>query len=155
MQEKPMQKHAMKLLSAIALSGVLALGWCGVAAAQGSTPGPFSQEQVNLGRNHFMENCAECHSKDLSGTAAPALAGKEFAGRWSNKSTAEFYKFIQATMPLCQGGLLGNATYAEIVAFLMWANGAQPGTADFDGKAEANIGSIITGTVRPDLTKTR
>ena len=147
-----MKKYGMKSFLGFALFGAVMLAG-GSANAQG--PGPFSQDQVDSGRKNFAENCAECHAKDLSGGSAPALAGPVFAGRWKEKTTADLYKFIQTTMPLCQGGLLGNNTYAEIVAFLLWANGAQPGKDDFDGSTQANIGAIVTGTVRPDLSKSR
>ena len=149
-----MRKCAMKTPAGFALLVAAALaGWCCTAAAQGSVPGPFSQDQVDSGRKNFAESCAECHNKDLSGVSAPPLAGKAFAGKWDSKTTADLYTFIRTTMPMCQGGILGNSTYADIVAFLLWANGAQPGKDEFDGSAAANIGSIVTGTVRPDLSK--
>ena len=149
-----MRKCAMKTPAGFAVLVAAALaGWCGAAAAQGSVPGPFSQDQVDSGRKNFAESCAECHNKDLSGVSAPALAGKAFAGKWDSKTTADLYTFIRTTMPMCQGGILGNSTYADIVAFLLWANGAQPGKDEFDGSAAVNIGSIVTGTVRPDLSK--
>ena len=129
--------------------------WCGGAAAQTSVPGPFTQDQVDSGHENFTANCAECHNRDLSGGSAPALAGKAFTGRWKEKTTADLYKFIQTTMPLCQGGILGNSAYAEIVAFLLWANGAQPGAVDFDGSAGMTIGTFANGTVRSDLSKSR
>jgi mono/diheme cytochrome c family protein len=151
-----MKKRATKSLSGFAMFVAVTLGnWCGGAAAQTSVPGPFSQDQVDSGRENFTTNCAECHNKDLSGGSAPALAGKAFVSRWEQKTTADLYKLIQTTMPMCQGGLLGNSAYAEIVAYLLWANGAQPGTADFDGKAGVTIGTIASGTVRPDLAKSR
>jgi mono/diheme cytochrome c family protein len=151
-----MKRCGNKPLARFAFLAAITLGsWCCTAAAQSSAPGPFAQDQVDSGRKTFAENCAECHNKDLSGGSAPALAGKAFAGRWENKTTAELYKFIQTTMPLCQGGILGNSAYAEIVAFLLWANGAQPGTADFDGNTGVTIGTIVTGTVRPDLAKSK
>ena len=142
----------MKSFLGFALFGAVMLAGGG---ANAQVPGPFSQDQVDAGRKSFAENCAECHAKDLSGVSAPALAGQVFAGRWKEKTTAELYTFIQTTMPLCQGGLLGNSVYAEIVAFLLWANGAQAGTQDLDGNTQANISAIVTGTVRPDLSKSR
>jgi mono/diheme cytochrome c family protein len=153
--EKCMKKSAIELLAGFALLAAVMLGWCGAAAAQGPAPGPFTRDQVDSGRKSFAENCAECHSNDLSGVSAPALAGKEFAGKWEKRTTADFYTFIRTNMPLCQGGILGNSAYAEIVAFLLWANGAQPGTAEFDGNTNVNMSTLVTGTVRPDLSKTR
>jgi len=156
MREKCVKKHAARKSAGFAFVVAIILGGgCGSASAQGSAPGPFAPDQVDAGRKGFAENCAECHGKDLSGGTAPVLAGPEFVGRWKEKNTAELYKFIQTTMPMCQGGVLGNRAYADIVAFVLWANGAQPGPDDFDGKAQASISAIASGTVRPDLSKTR
>jgi mono/diheme cytochrome c family protein len=150
------KQSAIKTSAGFAFLVAVTLGsWCSTAAAQGSVPGPFAQDQVDSGRKTFAENCAECHGKNLSGGTAPALAGAEFVARWREKSTADLYTFIRTTMPLCQGGILGNSAYAEIVAFLLWANGAQPGTEDFDGNTPITIGTIVTGTVRPDLSKSK
>jgi mono/diheme cytochrome c family protein len=147
---------AMKTSAGFALLVAAALGsGCGAAAAQGPVPGPFAQDQVDSGRENFATNCAECHNKDLSGVSAPALAGKTFADNWDKRTTADLYTFIRTTMPMCQGGILGNSVYADLVAFLMWANGAQPGKDAFDGSAPVTIGSLITGTVRPDLSKSK
>jgi mono/diheme cytochrome c family protein len=151
-----MKKCAMKTSAGLAFLGAAAIGiWCGAAAAQDSATGPFTQDQVNSGRENFATNCAECHNQNLSGGSAPALAGKAFASKWEKRTAADLYTFIRTTMPMCQGGILGNSTYADIVAFLMWANGAEPGKDEFDGSTPVNIGSIFTGTVRPDLSKSR
>jgi mono/diheme cytochrome c family protein len=150
------KKCAIKASAGFAFLVAVALGsGCCAAAAQASAPGPFTQDQVDSGRKNFAENCAECHNKDLSGGSAPALAGKAFAGKWENRTTADLYTFIRTTMPLCQGGILGNSTYAEIVAFLLWANGAQPGTEEFDGNTKVNMAAVVSGTVRSDLSKSK
>ena len=105
--------------SSLGFALFVAMMLAGGGGANAQVPGPFSQDQVDAGRKNFAENCAECHARDLSGGSAPALAGQVFAGRWKEKTTADLYKFIQTTMPLCQGGILGNSVYAEIVAFLL------------------------------------
>jgi mono/diheme cytochrome c family protein len=152
--EKCMKKYAARTPAGFAFLTAILLGsWAGTAAAQAPVAGPFAQDQVDSGRKNFAESCAECHNKDLSGVSAPALAGKAFAGNWDKKTTADLYTFIRTTMPMCQAGILGNSAYAEIVAFLLWANGAQPGPQEFDGSAAVNIGTIVTGAVRPDLSK--
>jgi S-disulfanyl-L-cysteine oxidoreductase SoxD len=151
-RQKGVKKYRMKSFLGFALFGAVMIAGGG---ANAQIPGPFSLDQVDGGRKSYAENCAECHAKDLSGVSAPALAGQVFVGRWKEKTTADLYKFIQATMPMCHGGLLGNRAYAEIVAFLLWANGTQPGKDDFDGSAQTNIATIVTGTVRPDLSKSR
>ena len=128
---------------------------CGGAEAQTPAPGPFGRDQITTGRDQFQTNCAACHGANLAGDSGPTLSGKTFLDRWKGQSTADLYTFIRKTMPMCEGGSLGNAAYADLVAYLMWANGAEPGKDEFDGSAAANIGSIVTGTTRPDLTATK
>jgi polar amino acid transport system substrate-binding protein len=150
------EKRAMKSLSGMAIFLVAALGSsCCAAAAQNLVPSPFSQDQVDTGRKNYAPNCAECHGDDLLGVSAPALVGKRFFSSWEQKSTSELYEFIRTTMPLCQAGILGNSAYASLVAYMLWANGAQPGAADFDGKTSVTISTIASGTVRPDLAKSK
>jgi len=140
----------MKLLAvALSLTGIT-LGACGLAFAQGAAP--FAQDQITTGKSQFEQNCAACHGVNLSGPSAPPLAGKAFLGRWTGQTTADLYTFIKKTMPMCEGGSLGNAAYADLVAYLLWANGAEPGKDEFDGSASVNIGSIVTGTTRPEVT---
>src|SRR5580704_5408080 len=74
-----MRKKNILLLSAAA---GLALGTL-ASAALSQTPGPFTQGQVDAGRQAFAGNCAACHQADLQGTNdAPQLAGSAFVGAW-------------------------------------------------------------------------
>src|SRR5262249_43555474 len=130
-------------------------GGCGAALAQAPAPGPFSKDQVDRGHDQFRENCSECHGINLAGVTAPALGGKPFLDHWGKQSSAELYTFIRKTMPMCQAGVLANDAYADIVAFLLWANGAEPGKDSFDGSASANVGSVVTGTVRPEVAQAK
>src|SRR5262245_28797312 len=119
----------MKSSVALVFLAVLACG--GTAYAQ--TQGPFSKDQVDSGHKEFNDSCAACHGANLGGGTAPALAGKRFLDQWGKQSTADLYAFIKKTMPECQGGILSNSAYADLVAFLLWANGAEPGKDSFDG----------------------
>ena len=139
---------AVMKISAFIFGLVLAFGDC--AAAQ-AAPGPFAKDQVDSGRKEFADSCASCHGDNLAGGTAPALAGKRFLDQWANQTSADLYGFIKKTMPECQGGILSNDAYAGLVAFLLWANGAEPGKDSFDGSAAVNIGSIVSGTVRPEV----
>ncbi|HWC64143.1 MAG TPA: cytochrome c, partial [Rhizomicrobium sp.] len=107
-----MQKAPLALM----LLTLLALG--GTAHAQG-TPGPFAKDQVDSGRKEFQDSCASCHENNLAGGTAPALAGKRFLDQWASQTSADLYNFIRKTMPECQGGILSNSAYADLVAFLL------------------------------------
>ena len=99
----------------------------GIAFAQ-QTMAPYTAAQAAQGRADYMANCAGCHQANLSGGGeAPSLAAGNFMKTWGGKSTRELYAYIRQAMPLGKGGSLPDATYANIVAFLLAANGATAG----------------------------
>jgi alcohol dehydrogenase (cytochrome c) len=130
------------LLTAAAM---LALAGLAAAFAQGKE-GPFSAAQVDAGRTAYAANCAGCHKPDLSGAGEqPALAGPTFMAAWGRRPLKEFYDDIRTTMPYGRGGSLDAATYQNIAAFVMAANGARAGAKAFDGSATARIDSFADG----------
>src|SRR5471032_2715704 len=116
-----------RILLSSSLFAVLLGG--GLAVAQ-QTMGPFTAEQAQRGRADYATNCAACHLDNLSGGGeAPSLAAGNFMRSWGPKSTRELYAYIHSAMPLGRGASLPDATYANILAFLLRANGAAPGPA--------------------------
>jgi alcohol dehydrogenase (cytochrome c) len=147
-----MFKKSILLASAAALLGA-ALGT--VAFGQGAA-GPFTQAQVDAGRQAFADNCSACHLADLAGTNdAPALAGSAFTGAWGKRTTGEFYSKISKTMPLGRGGSLDEATYTSLVAYILRANGATPGTTAFTPSTAVAIGAIANGKMPAGLNTVR
>jgi mono/diheme cytochrome c family protein len=142
-------------ISLVCMVLVAAAFAAGAAAGAQAAPGPFAKDQVDSGRREFADSCASCHGDNLAGGTAPAVSGKRFLDQWASQTSADFYTYIKKNMPQCQGGILGNDAYADLVAFLLWANGAEPGKDTFDGSAATNIGSIVTGTVRPDVARAK
>jgi len=133
------------------VSLILAAG-IGSAAAQGA--GPFTQGQADAGREAFLSNCATCHGKVLDGSGeAPALTGSAFMGSWGNRNTDGLFKVIKASMPLGHPDTLGDETYAVIVAFLLQANGAQPGDAPLTPATNVRIASVADGRMPTALAQ--
>jgi len=106
---------------------------------------PFTQDQVNSGRDDYLTSCASCHGKELSGTTAPALTGKAFRASWSKHTTAELYTFVQNMMPVSQEGRLADDDYINIVAFILSKNGAKAGSEALTATTSARIGEITSG----------
>jgi len=137
-----MRRKNILLASAAVVLGA-ALG--SVAFGQG-VAGPFTQVQVDAGRQAFADNCASCHNSDLSGTNdAPQLAGSAFIGAWKGRSTQALYNKISKTMPAGRGGSLDETTYTNIVAYVLRANGATAGTTAYTPATTVAIGSIANG----------
>ena len=131
----------------MAICAVIAIGaFVDQASAQSINPGPFTQAQADAGRQSYMTSCASCHNDDLSGKGAPAVARKGFiASNFGKGTVGELYKFIQSSMPFCEGGSLATESYLDIVAFILEANGAKPGGQPLAPGSDVKVNDIATG----------
>ncbi|MBV9550786.1 MAG: PQQ-binding-like beta-propeller repeat protein [Alphaproteobacteria bacterium] len=130
---------------------ITAIGLAGVRAQ--TAAGPFTQAQVETGRQAYNDNCANCHQNDLSGaTDAPPLAGAAFIGAWRARTTADLFNKISKSMPPGRGGSMDDATYLAITAYVLHANGATAGNAPLTAATAGGIGSIASGTMPADIT---
>src|SRR4051812_4621260 len=108
--------------------------------------GPFTADQSRAGRALYVANCAACHGPELKGAGeAPPLAGTTFIAAWGNRSTEELYNLVKASMPYGNGNSLDADTYRRIVAYVLAANGAQPGAKGFSGSENIRINTIADG----------
>lgn len=127
--------------------GALAAGLAFGQAASGL----FTRAQVEAGRVAYGEQCAACHQADLAGaTDAPALAGASFRNVWGKRPIAALYSKIHASMPYGRGGSLDDPTYAAIVSYILYVNGAAVGATAFDPAAQALLGPLASGQVPAD-----
>jgi mono/diheme cytochrome c family protein len=99
--------------------------------------GIYSDAQAAAGETLYVEQCAACHSDDLSGGGAPALAGDDFLGFWDKTPLADLVEKIQASMPASSPGSLTRAESTEITAFMLKANKFPAGADDLSADAEA------------------
>jgi alcohol dehydrogenase (cytochrome c) len=106
-------------------------------------PGPFTADQAAAGRAAYQANCAACHGADLNGI--PPLAGAAFMGSWSTRTTRDLLGLIQTTMPTDRPGALPAATYVNIVAFILEANGIAAGNQPLTTATSVAIGPGVTG----------
>lgn len=113
------------------LGAAVALG--GLAArAQGRKAGDgvYSAEQADRGAEAYEKACASCHMADLRGEGfAPALNGDAFALRWETGKLGDLFKIVKGTMPADNPDSLTAGQYADIVAFMLKANGYPAGQA--------------------------
>jgi mono/diheme cytochrome c family protein len=136
-----MSRNAKRLALAttiLALGGAYAFAQTGV--------GPFTQAQVTAGRADYLANCAGCHGPALAGAGdAPALTGPTFNGAWANGTTRELWQFISTSMPYGNAGNLSDATYTNVVAYILAVNGAKPGSTPFTKTSAVKISTIANG----------
>src|ERR1700687_6006834 len=122
---------------------------CGLMVVTGQTPAPigsYTAVQAVDGRAAYQANCASCHLPDLAGrNEATQLAGAHFVGAWGARPISELLTYIQSTMPPGNTGSLSPETYADLVAFLLEANGATAGSQPLTSKTVSLIRSAATG----------
>src|SRR3982751_3299794 len=149
-----MRIFAFSLMGAAALAAF----WS-VSHAQSQTPsvaGPFTAAQAQAGRAAYAANCASCHQANLAGVGEqPPLAGAGFMSAWGRRTTKEFYDDIRAQMPYGRAGSLDAATYQNITAFILLANGAHAGSQAFDGSQAVRVSTIANGQIPADIAAPR
>jgi mono/diheme cytochrome c family protein len=133
--------------------GSVALAWATffhVAAAHGA-PAAFTKAQVTAGHASYHGYCSGCHRDNLAGggleggSDAPPLTGALFRANWSKYTIRTLYQYVSKDMPAGLEGDLSPKTYADIVSFLLAANGAKAGKAPLDPNSPIKIGDIADG----------
>ncbi|MCW5714699.1 MAG: hypothetical protein KIT43_09335 [Bauldia sp.] len=111
---------------AVAAAGVLSVAFATAAIAQvtapatpaadpAAAPGFFTAEQAERGQTSYTLRCGTCHGEDIVGV----VMGYPDAG--------QFYDFISTEMPASAPGSLQPQMYADIIAYLLSANGFATG----------------------------
>ena len=135
----------------VSIAAATAFAACGVAIAvlaaqQPARPGPFTAEQASAGRTLYQTTCASCHLPDLKGTfEAPQLAGGNFMNMWRNRPTSDLFTRIRTSMPISNPGSLSDQDALDLVAFILQANGATPGTQKLTTPVLDPIGVFAPG----------
>src|SRR5436309_9032342 len=118
---------------------VLLVAIAGAAEAQTVSiwDGVYSEDQAARGNTGFAAHCANCHGASLRGTGeAPALVGPQFLSDFDGLSLGDLFDRIRTTMPQDNPASLSRDAYADILAFLLQANGLPPGARELDHRSE-------------------
>jgi mono/diheme cytochrome c family protein len=114
--------------------------------------GPFTQGQVDTGRVAYNAECGACHGPNLQGGShRTPLTGSAFLAGWGSRSSAEYFRFVQKRMPYRDPGTLSPETYAAIVAYILAANGAQPGSETLTAETSVRLDTIADGVIREPI----
>ena len=140
------KKYSMTALVLAGALGTLILATQEGNAQQPNAAGLYSAAQATAGRTAYQTNCAGCHGADLSGQGnASPLAGGLFIGSWGDKSPSDLISFLQGAMPPTNPGGLSEATYVDVVAFLLQSNGARPGNQALTTATKTVIRTVANG----------
>ena len=127
-----------------------------MAAAQQTTrTGPFTAEQATAGRATYQATCSACHLPDMKGSfEAPPLSGANFMNMWRSRPVSDLFNRIRNTMPITDPGSLSDQDAVNLVAYILQANGAIPGTQPLTAETIVPIGAVATGDANASVQQT-
>jgi mono/diheme cytochrome c family protein len=97
----------------------------------------YTKEQAEAGKVAYNANCAVCHGSTMTnGTFGTPLAGQYFKEQWTGKPASAFFTHAK-TMPPANPGSLPDATYANIVAYILETNGVPAGAKELPATPDA------------------
>ncbi len=111
----------------------------GVAGAQTRTvwDGVYTDAQADRGSAAFGRSCAGCHTLGTQGRSP--LAGDVFWKSFSQKTAGDLLEFVSLNMPNGAPASLNAATYADIVAAMLKANGLPAGASELGATTVAGV----------------
>jgi mono/diheme cytochrome c family protein len=120
------------------------------ALAQGSATvldGVYTPAQAERGEAAYSTSCLGCHEgQDADG---PELTGKAFLDRWREDKLESLFTFIRTTMPGNAPGSLDERVYADIIAYLLEANGLPAGKRELSPDMVGSIQLVGAEGPRP------
>lgn len=112
---------------------VLLLTWTSLVAAPTVWDGVYTEAQAARGATAFGQSCAGCHTLAQEGKLP--LAGDPFWKSFSQKTVGELLDYVSGNMPNGSPGSLSEATYRDIVAAMLRANGFPAGSTELTHSA--------------------
>ena len=93
--------------------------------------GVYTAEQAKRGETAYLQSCASCHGPALDGgDMTPPLVGGAFTSNWNDLTVGDLFDRIRTTMPLDNPGRLSRPQTADVIAFVLKANGWPAGEAE-------------------------
>ena len=90
--------------------------------------GVYTETQSKRGEAAYAELCANCHGAELEGAdMSPPLAGATFSSNWSELTMGDLADRIRISMPADRPGSMTRAQIADVMAFMLKANGYPTG----------------------------
>ena len=124
----------------------------GVATVLAQAPasvldGVYTTAQAERGHAAYEARCIQCH-EGLEADG-PGLMDKAFLDRWREDTLAPLFTFVTTTMPGNAPGSLDSNVYADIVAYLLEANGLPAGARELSPDAVGGIQLVGPDGPRP------
>jgi S-disulfanyl-L-cysteine oxidoreductase SoxD len=121
------------------------------ASAQSGAPrtawdGVYTDVQADRGERAYGQTCSHCHGLSLEGDGAreiPTLVSDPFIRRWRGKRVQALFDSLMRSMPADDRGSLTPQAAADMVAYLLRANGAKSGEVPLSSDREALAAIVV------------
>jgi mono/diheme cytochrome c family protein len=110
------------------------------ATARSAWDKVYSDLQADRGEREYGRTCAHCHGLSLEGDGAreiPTLVTDQFLRRWRGKSVQALFDSLMRSMPADDRGSLTPRATADMIAYLLRANGAPSGDSPLSSERDA------------------
>jgi hypothetical protein len=141
---EPMGSKASVFSACLLLSAGIMLAQ---ARPRSARDGVYTAEQAQRGLASYTANCGGCHMPTLAGLGeAPPLKGDAFMDRWHDYTLRPLFDMVKREMPPLRFRAkdtkpLADATYVDILAFVLQANGFPA------GQNELTVDSLNTAQI--------
>jgi cytochrome c5 len=99
--------------------------------------GVYTDAQASRGALAFNQSCANCHATGEDGTRP--VTGDKFWQTFTQRTAADLLTFLKTSMPNGNPGSLPAATYNDLAAFILKANGFPAGTTEVVPESVAGV----------------
>jgi len=106
----------------------------------------YSDVQADRGEREYGRTCAHCHGLSLEGDGAreiPTLVTDQFLRRWRGKTVQALFDSLMRSMPADDRGSMTPRMTADMIAYLLRANGAPAGDNPLPSERDALAGVLI------------
>ena len=105
--------------------------------------GTYTKPQATRGQSVYEKTCARCHGETLlGGDDAKPLVGDVFLQKWDGLSVGKLFDVIRRTMPDDGPAVLSRRESADVVAYLLSANGFPSGQTELESE-DAPLNDIL------------
>jgi mono/diheme cytochrome c family protein len=117
-------------------------------AARSVWDGVYSEAQARRGAAVYERHCAKCHGSSLEGgESAGPLTGATFTANRNGVSVADLFERTRVSMPLDRPGTLTRQQTADVLAYVLSANGFPAGKTELARQPE------LLKAIRLDATR--
>jgi hypothetical protein len=110
------------------------------ASSRSAWDGVYSDIQADRGEREYGRACSHCHGLSLEGDGAreiPTLVSDQFLRRWRGKTVQTLFDSLMRSMPADDQGSLTPSVTADMIAYLLRANGAPAGESPLPAERDA------------------